>query len=172
VLRLTEIERRLIPLRVTHADNFDIRRMIDIVHRLRRDENELSSNRASRGLDNHLHAAFAVDTVHKDIEFVQAADGRAHGIPQCEQKTNGRVGLLTTRECLRLPAIATSFCDIWLHVDVEKLILVVDAQRATELALTEEVVERDPRSNGDTGTELLPSLAAAVNRVNEMLSVS
>jgi hypothetical protein len=124
---LTKIESRLIPLRITHANDLDIRRVVHIVHRLRRDEDELSSNRPSRSLNDHLHTAFAVDTVHEDIKLVQAADRGAHGIPQCKQETDRGIRLLTTRERLCLPAVATSFCDVRLDVDVEKLILVVDA---------------------------------------------
>lgn len=97
----------------------------------------------------HLLAS-PTEVIKERLQFVQAADRGAHGIPQRKQETDGGVRLFTTRQRLRLPAIAASFCDVRLHVNVEEAILVVDAERATELALTEQVVERDTRSNRDT----------------------
>lgn len=54
-------------------------------------------------------------------------------------------------------------------MDVEQLLLVIDAEGAAELALAEEVVERDTRTYGDTRPELLPSLATMIQSGDEML---
>jgi hypothetical protein len=86
-----EVERRLVALRIAHPDNLDVRCVLHVVHRLRRNEDELAPDRALRGLDDHAHAAFAVDAVHEDIaayiskslsgsskvylQLVEAADG-------------------------------------------------------------------------------------------------
>jgi hypothetical protein len=64
---LTEVERRLVTLRIAHANDLDIRRVPYVVHGLRSNKDKLSSNRTTRSLDNHLHAALAVDTIHEYI---------------------------------------------------------------------------------------------------------
>lgn len=109
---LTEVERRLVALRIAHTDDLDVGRVFDIIHGLWSDEDELTPDRALRRLDDHTHATLAVDTVHEDIaicvsrsikghehvclQFVEAANGRAHGVPEGEQQTHSRVRLLTT----------------------------------------------------------------------------
>jgi hypothetical protein len=65
--RLTKVERRLVALRIAHANDLDIGRVLHIVHSLWRDEYELAPNRPSRRLDDHLHTAFAVDAIHEHV---------------------------------------------------------------------------------------------------------
>lgn len=81
--------------------------MLDVIHRLRRDEDELAANGALRSLNDHAHAALAVDAVHEDVaiyvsksvwsnkavylQLVEAADRRAHGVPESEKETDSRV---------------------------------------------------------------------------------
>jgi hypothetical protein len=107
------VQRRLSALWVRHLDDLDIRCLRDIAHRLRSDEDELPTNRASSSLDDHMHTPFAVDAVHEDVtgtvswdrksaslnnlQFVQAANRRTHCIPEREEKTHSRVRLLTSR---------------------------------------------------------------------------
>jgi hypothetical protein len=43
-------------------------------------------------------------------------------------------------------------------MNVEKILLVVDAERTPELAFTQEIVEHDPCPNRDTVSELQPSI--------------
>jgi hypothetical protein len=107
-----EVERRLVALGIAHADNLDVRCVLHVVHRLGSNKDELSANRTSRSLDNHFHAALAVDAVHEYIarlvsvslateqlhlQLVKTADGRTHGVPKRKQETNGRIRLLTAR---------------------------------------------------------------------------
>ncbi len=65
--------------------NVHIIAQINVAHALRRDEDELPSNRASRGLDHETHALSTIDAVHVDIEFVQTSNRRSHGFPDTEQ---------------------------------------------------------------------------------------
>lgn len=125
--------------------------------------------------------------MHRRSQLIKTADRGPHGIPQRKKETDGRVRLLSTGQRLRLPAIATSFRNVRLHlyksasntpyrvestyVYVEQAVLVIDAQRATELALTEKIIKCDTCSNRDARTELLPALTAAVDRVDEMLGM-
>lgn len=64
---LAHIEGRLSTLRIAHLDDLDIRRLLDLVHRLRRDEDELSTDRTSSSLNDQFHAPLAVDTIHEDV---------------------------------------------------------------------------------------------------------
>jgi hypothetical protein len=72
--RLHKVECRLVAFRIAHADDLDIRRVFDVVHRLWCDEDELTANRPSRCLDNHLHAALAVDAVHEHVTVYVSID--------------------------------------------------------------------------------------------------
>jgi hypothetical protein len=72
--RLTKVERRLVALRIAHADDLDIGRVLDIVHGLWRDEYELAPNRPSCSLYDHLHTAFAVDAVHEHVTVSVSMD--------------------------------------------------------------------------------------------------
>jgi hypothetical protein len=65
-----KIKRRLVALGIAHANNLDVRRVLHVAHRLRCNEDELSSDRPSRRLDNHFHAALSVDAVHEHITAI------------------------------------------------------------------------------------------------------
>jgi hypothetical protein len=54
-------------------------------------------------------------------------------------------------------------------MDVEKLLIVVDHEIASEFAFTQEVVECDPRPNRNTRPELLPPSAPIVQSDGELL---
>lgn len=54
-------------------------------------------------------------------------------------------------------------------MDVKKSLLVVDAKCTSELALTQQIVERDSRPNRDARSELLPPVASVVKRSDELL---
>jgi len=77
-------KRRLPSLGITHLVNTDVVAELDIVHALRRDQDELPANRPPGNLDQHAHACGAVDRVHEDVELVEAADRAAHGLPDGE----------------------------------------------------------------------------------------
>jgi hypothetical protein len=55
------------------------------------------------------------------------------------------------------------------YMDVEKILLVVDAERTPELAFTQEIVEHDPRPNRDTVPELQPAVLTMDKSVDELL---
>jgi hypothetical protein len=111
-----QVQSRLSTLRVCHLDNLDTSSLNNIVHRLRRNEDELAADRTSCSLNDHVHTPLTVDAVHEDVEFVKAADRRAHGVPKREQQTHGRVRFLAARECLRLPAISALLHNVRLNL--------------------------------------------------------
>lgn len=68
------VERRLTTLRVAHLDDLDIRRLVDIAHRLWSNEDELAADGTACCLYNHGHASLAVHTVHEDIAIHVSPD--------------------------------------------------------------------------------------------------
>jgi hypothetical protein len=77
--RLNKVECRLIAFRIAHADDLDIRRVLDVVHGLWCDEDKLAADRPPRCLDNHLHATLAVDAVHKHVTVCISVDLQEEG---------------------------------------------------------------------------------------------
>lgn len=85
-----EGQRCLSSLRITHLVHLHIISQIHILHTLRRDEDELFSNRTSRSLNHHRHTRSPVHAVHEDVEFVKAANRGADGLPDTQEETYRR----------------------------------------------------------------------------------
>jgi hypothetical protein len=56
-------------------------------------------------------------------------------------------------------------------MNIKQGVLVINAERATELALAKKIVESHSRSYRDAGPELLPPQTTVVQGVNEVLAV-
>lgn len=142
--------------------NTDILAQLHIAHTLRCDENELPAHGSPSSLDHHGHARGTIDRVHEDVEFVEAADRAAHGLPDGEQQADGGERLFTTRKRLRFAARVGSSGEVRLDLDVEFFAFVVDDCLAAELALAQQVPEHDPSARGDELAEHLPAMSAGV----------
>src|SRR3546814_8029284 len=66
--------------------------LVHVVHGLWSDEDELPADRATRGLNDHLHTALAVDAVHEDV----AVDVSGHQSRKGSRSEERRVG----KECV------------------------------------------------------------------------
>lgn len=74
----THIQRRLSSLGITHLDNFDVSSLVDVVHRLRSDEDKLPTNRTSSCLNNHMHASLTVYAVHENVAKIVSETNPNH----------------------------------------------------------------------------------------------
>lgn len=144
--------------------NLDIISKLHIIHRLRRDEDELLRDGCPSSLDHHAHADIAVDLVHEDIEFVQTSDRTAHGIPEREEQANRGEGFLATRECLGLPSTAAFAGGVWLNVDLQCPVRVADYEVASEVAIRQKIAEVASCSGDDLVSEHFPTLLAVLER--------
>lgn len=142
--------------------NTNIIAELNIVHALRRDENELPTDRPACDLDQHAHAGGAVDRVHEDVELVEAADRAAHGLPDGQQQADGGEGLFAAGQGLGPAARVGLLGQVGLDFDVKLFSLVVHDDAAAELPLAEEVAELEAGAEGDVLAEHLPAVVAVV----------
>lgn len=101
---LSKRQSRLSSLWIAHLVHLHIISHLNIIHSLRRNENELPAHGAPGRLNHHAHTRGAVDAVHENVELIEAADWRAHSLPDTEQETDRRERLLAARQGLSSPA--------------------------------------------------------------------
>ncbi|KAG9526718.1 DNA repair protein Rad18, partial [Aureobasidium melanogenum] len=165
VLATTEVQRRLSTLWIGHFVHTHILHTFGVLaHGLWRNEHELSANRPTSSLNHHLHTDFSVRTVHKDIKLIKTANRRTHGLPDGEQKANGREGLFSTRKSLGLTAFVAVLRDVRFDADVKRLVDMMDQNATTEVAFGQEIAEGDLCSCRNMLAEELPAILAINQR--------